>query len=73
MSSIVYVVHPMERSIAYSMCLEEGSGLVVLLDKTLPPGKVERTTEPSLFRRDENLSYGQVLELLLKAEKVITL
>jgi len=73
MSSIIYVVHPIERSIAYEMCLKEGSGLVVSLDKNLPPGKVERVIEPSLFRRDDKLSYGQVLELLLKADKVITL
>jgi len=73
MSSIVYVVHSIERSIARSICLEQGSGLVVSLDKILPPGKVERITEPSLVRRDEGFSYGQVLELLLKAEKVITL
>jgi hypothetical protein len=73
MSSIVYVVHPRERSIARSICLEQGSGLVVSLDKTLLPGKVERIIEPSLVRRDEGLSYGQVLELLLKAEKVIAL
>jgi len=73
MSSIVYVVHPMERSIAHSMCLKAGSGLVVSLDKTLPPGKVERSLEPSRFRQNENLSYGQVLELLLEADKVIAL
>ena len=73
MSSIVYVVHPEERSIAHSMCLKAGSGLVVSLDKTLPPGKVEKTVESSRFQQNENLSYGQVLELLLKADKVIAL
>ncbi|GKS63420.1 hypothetical protein YTPLAS72_07240 [Nitrospira sp.] len=73
MSSIVYVIHPLERSIAYSICLEQGSGLVVSLDKTLPPGKVERISEPSQIRRDEGLTYEQVLEILLKAEKVIAL
>jgi hypothetical protein len=73
MSSIVYVVHPLEQSIARSMCLEEGSGLVVSLNTTLPPGKIERAVEPSRFQQDENLSYGQVLQLLLKAEKVIAL
>lgn len=73
MSLIIYVVHPIERSITYEMCLKEGSGLVISLDKNLPPGKVERTIESSLCHRGDNLSYGKVLELLLKADKVITL
>lgn len=73
MSSIVYVIRPSEQSIARSVCIKEGSGVVLSLDNTLPPGKVEETVEPSLVQRDEKLSYDQVLTLLLKADKVITL
>jgi len=73
MSSIVYVVHPLKRSIARSICLEEATGLVLSLDKTFPPGKIEQISESSPLRRDEGLSYGQVLEVLIKAEKVIAL
>lgn len=73
MSMIVYVVRPPGQSIAHSVCLREDAGVVLSLDKTLPPGKVEKTVKPSLVQRDEKLSYDQVLTLLLKADKVITL
>ena len=73
MSLIVYVVRPSGQSIARSVCLREGSGVVLSLDDTLPPGKVEGTVKPSLVQRDAKLSYDQVLTLLLKADKVITL
>ena len=73
MYPIVYVFHPSSQTIARSVCLEEGTGLVLSLDNTLPPGKVESTTKPSLLQVDEKLSYDQVLTQLLKADKVITL
>lgn len=73
MSSIVYVIRPSGQSIARSVCIKQGSGMVLSLDNTLPPGKVEGTVEPSLVQRNEKLSYDQVLTLLLKADKVITL
>ncbi len=73
MCPIVYVYHPSSQTIARSVCLQEGSGLVLSLDDTLPPGKVERTAEPSLLQLEEKLSYDQVLSLLLEADKVITL
>jgi len=73
MGSIIYVIHPVEHSIARSICLEGGSELVVSLDKTFPPGKVVRTVKSSRIQQGENLSYAQVLELLLQAEKVVAL
>lgn len=73
MSSIVYVVRPSEQSIARSVCLKEGSGIVLSLDRVLPPGKIEKTVKLSSVQREEKLSYDQVLTLLLKADKVITL
>lgn len=73
MSSIVYVIRPSEQSIARSVCLKEGSGVVLSLDNALPPGKVEETVKLSPVQRDEKLSYDQVLTLLLRADKVITL
>lgn len=73
MSSIVYIVRPSEQSIARSVCLKEGSGMVLSLDRALPLGKVERTVKLSPIQRDEKLSYDQVLGLLLQADKVITL
>lgn len=73
MSSVVYVIRPSEQSIARSVCIKEGSGIVLSLDNTLPPGKVEGTVDSSLVLRDEKLSYDQVLALVLKADKVITL
>lgn len=59
--------------IARSVCLKEDSGLVLSLDHTLPPGKVESTTNTLPLQVEENLSYEQVLMVLLKANKVITL
>ncbi len=73
MCLIVYVYHPSSKTTARSVCLQKGSGLVLSLDNTLPPGKVERTAEPSLLKLEEKLSYDQVLSLLLEADKVITL
>jgi hypothetical protein len=56
-----------------SVCLKEDPGLVLSLDNTLPPGKVESTANMSSLQLGENLSYDQVLMVLLKADKVITL
>lgn len=73
MSSIVYVIRPSEQSIARSVCLKEGSGVVLSLDNALSPGKVEETVKLSPVQQGEKLSYDQVLTLLLRADKVITL
>ncbi|MDH5346616.1 MAG: hypothetical protein OEY60_03785 [Nitrospira sp.] len=47
--------------------------MVLSLDDTLPPGKVERTTNVPSPQLEEKLSYDQVLMVLLNADKVITL
>lgn len=73
MFPMIYVYHPSSQTIARSVCLQKGSGLVLSLDDTLPPGKVESIAEPSLLKLEEKLSYDQVLTLLLEANKVITL
>jgi len=73
MSLIVYLSRPSSPLIARSVCLKKDSGLVLSLDNTLPPGKIESTTTVSPLRLKENLSYDQVLMVLLKADKVITL
>lgn len=65
MGSIVYLVRPSEESIARSLCLKEGTGVVVALD-TVPP-------EAPVHSNVERLSYDQMMEVLLKAEKVIAL
>lgn len=59
--------------IARSICLKEDSGLVLSLDNTLPPGRIESATSVSPLQLEEKLSYDQVLMVLLKADKVITL
>ncbi len=73
MSLTVYISRPSSPLIARSVCLKKDSGLVLSLDNTLPPGKIESTTTVSPPQLEENLSYDQVLMLLLKADKVITL
>ncbi len=73
MSLTVYIARPSSPLIARSVCLKEDSGLVLSLDNTLPPGKVVSTTRVSPLQLEENLSYDQVLMVLLKADKVITL
>jgi hypothetical protein len=73
MSSTIYVIRPSEQSIARSVCLKESAGVVVSLDNAIPPGKVEKSVKPSLIQQGEKLTYDQVLVLLLKADKVITL
>lgn len=60
MNSLVYVLRDSKQSIARSVCMKEGSGVVL----SLVPGKADGSVKPS---------YTQVLELLLKADKVITL
>jgi len=73
MSLIVYISRPSSQMIARSVCLKDDSGLVLSLDNTVPPGRVERTTNVLPLQVEENLSYDQVLMVLLKANKVITL
>jgi hypothetical protein len=73
MCPIVYISRPSSQTIARSVCLQEDSGLVLSLDNTLPPGKVESTTKVSPLQLEEKLSYDRVLIVLLKADKVITL
>lgn len=65
MGSIVYLIRPSEESIARSLCLKEGTGVVVALDTMLPEAPVHSNME--------RLSYEQMVEVLLKAEKVIAL
>jgi len=72
MSLIVYISRPSSQMIARSVCLKDDSGLVLSLDNTVP-GRVESTTNVLPLQVEENLSYDQVLMVLLKANKVITL
>ncbi len=73
MAPILYVIRPSEPSIARSVCLKQRSGVVLSLDSTPHPGRIESTTAEVSLDREEKLSYEQVLALLLKAEKVIAL
>jgi hypothetical protein len=76
MNSTVYVIRSSEQSeqsTARSVCLKGGTGVVLSLGNTFPPGKVEKAIELSPVQQDEKLSYDQILALLLKADKVITL
>lgn len=73
MRLIVYITRPSKQSIARSICLKKGADVVVSLDDTVLPGKVEMCVEPFPIQQGERLTYDQVLMLLFKADKVITL
>jgi hypothetical protein len=52
--------------------MKNGSGVVLSLDDPLPE-KADGSAKSSYRLGGEKLSYAQLLELLLKADKVITL
>ena len=73
MGFIIYLIRPSEHSIARSLCVRDGSEVVVTLNDSVPPGKVEQTVKTASVQKDDTLSYNQVLALILEAEKVIAL
>ncbi|UVT15996.1 MAG: hypothetical protein H8K04_19765 [Nitrospira sp.] len=73
MSSVVYVVRSPLHTISQSLCPEQGSVLMISLKDSLLPGTVVSTTKEFPLEDGEQLSYEQLMAVLVKSEKVVTL
>ena len=73
MFSAVYIVRSPLHTLSQALLPENSSAIVLSLEDPLLPGKVLRVTNTTQFTEGERLSYEQILELLLKGTKVITL
>jgi len=73
MPSVVYVVRSPLPSLSHALFSEEGSEAVISLEDPLLPGKVLRATNPTRLIEGERLSYEQLLAVVLKSKKVVTL
>jgi hypothetical protein len=73
MSSVVYVVRSSLHTISQSLCPEQGSVLMISLKDSLLPGTVISTNKEFPLEDGEQLSYEQLMAVLVKSEKVVTL
>ncbi|MDK2744460.1 MAG: hypothetical protein H8K03_11820 [Nitrospira sp.] len=73
MSSVVYVVRSSLHTISQSLCPEQGSVLMISLKDSLLPGTVISTSKEFPLEDGEQLSYEQLMAVLVKSEKVVTL
>ena len=73
MLSTVYIVRSPLHTLSQALLPENSSAMILSLEDPLLPGKVLRMTNTTQFTEGERLSYKQILELLLKGTKVITL
>jgi hypothetical protein len=73
MLSAVYIVRSPLHALSQALLPENSSAMILSLEDPLLPGKVLRMTNTTQFTEGERLSYKQILELLLKGTKVITL
>jgi hypothetical protein len=73
MSSAVYIVRSPLHTLSQALLPENSSAVVLSLEDPLLPGKVLRVTNTTQFTEGENVSYEQILKILLTSTKVITL
>ena len=73
MSSVIYLLRTSLRTISTSLYQDLGSVLVISMEDTSLPAKVVKTTPQYTLTEGEQLSYEQLLGLLVKADKVVTL
>ncbi len=73
MFSAVYIVRSPLHTLSQILLPEKSSAIVLSLEDPLLPGKVLSVTNTTQFTEGERLSYEQILELLHKGTKVITL
>ncbi len=73
MLSAVYIVRSPLHTLSQALLPENSSAMILSLEDPLLPGKVLSMTNTTQFTEGERLSYEQILELLLKGTKVITL
>ena len=73
MSSVVYVVRSPLHTISQSLCPEQGSVLMISVEGSPLPGKVLSTTKKFSLKEGERLSHEQLVSVLVKSEKIMTL
>ena len=72
MSPVVYVIRSPLHTLSHAL-LSVDNAVVVSLEDPLLPGKVLRATNAHGLTEGEQLSYDQVLAILLESKKVLTL
>ena len=73
MPSVVCIVRSPLHTLSPALFSEEGSVVVLSLEDPSLPGKVLRATNSTGLTEGERLSYEQMLAIVLKSEKVMTL
>ena len=73
MLSAVYIVRSPLHTLSQALLSENSSAVILSLEDSLLPGKVLRVTNTTQFTEGETISYQQILDILLRSTKVVTL
>ena len=73
MLAVVYVVRSPLHTLSQALFSMDDSAVVLSLENSLLPGKVLRATNGTGLTEGEQLSYEQVLAIVLESNKVMTL
>jgi hypothetical protein len=73
MSSIVYLVRSSSHGVSTALCSNQSSALVISIEDASIPGKVIKTVSGCSFQEGQQLSYGDLLGVLVGTHTVVTL